>query len=176
MTRETYGEIQRTGFFDNYGNINWNFFDRYSPELSAKTPGIIKIISEDIGKKFDLNNIIIMLDLNRNFLLHHGEIVSTHCTDIRYIRSILDKHGIRYKNGIRMTDKKYSQLPITKLIIEDGVAYAFRDDLFHKVFDLSNYCKNGHLPIDYLSTDKKLNLDNKEVVLSGVLLHNLANY
>ena len=175
MTKQTYRKIQKTGFFDAHGCINKKFFDGWSPELSSQTPGIIKIISEDIGRDFDLNNIIIMLDLNRNFLLHNRKIVSTHCTHICYLRELLDKRGIHYKNGIRMTDKQYSQLPITKLIIEDGVAYAFRDNLFHDVYSLSNYCRNGHLPIDYLDSDKKLNLNNKEVVISGILLYNLNN-
>jgi hypothetical protein len=163
MTLETYTQLNKTRFFE-FGEVNREYLSNRFPEKHEKLKDINATLLSDANKSYDFNNIIIIFP-NNNWIMNK-KIVSTHCGNIVDVKIGLDKLGIKFRNGISLLDRRFSQRSAKMLIVENGIAYTaprISDVLASSFYD--------YVDVINVKDDDKLNLKNKPIILSGIAVY-----
>jgi len=181
MDKVDYLDLIKCRFLSQYGGSIQSYWGKEERERFHKYSDINKKLLLQLEIEIDFNNLIILFPTSLPYgsTALFGNNPDTrfpidHCTNIVTIRDFLSKKGITYKNNISMTLDKYSQLPVSMLIIQNGIAYinTITSNPFSSsiVDDNSKFCSE----IKISSEDSKsLILDNKQIIFSGFVIQKI---
>lgn len=171
MNKETYQSLidcrfisKEFGYVHGYSGNSCPFY-KYA-DVSAK---LYKQMEEEIDPK----NIVIMFPLGTNYgdngfygpgdNQHNSrKVLIDHCTYFLDVSSALDKFGVVFKNGKKLTDEKYTQMRIAMLIVQNGKAYAV-DSSANPWSNNLTYNQSASFNENPLYNHAEIKLDDKDV-------------
>lgn len=173
MNRETYQSLIDCQFLRRDGCLirYWSPSDHQKyftfREVSDKLYG-------QMSEEIDYNNIIISFPVAShsdtgffgpgNNPGDPRQVLIDHITYKFDVFEALDKNGVRFKNGIKLTDNKYAQKVFTLLVVHDGVAYV-NDNVANPWTSNIGYSQ--------WSSDKEIKLNDEDLKIPGLLDKNI---
>lgn len=160
MTSDQYIRLRSKGFFSYFGSI--------SRSLNVDEEAL-SILEQQLSGKIDYHNLAILFPIGTgygyNAVLGRGplngpdRVMIDHITYWLRVRKILTDKGVVFKNGEKMTLKKYDFLGVTMLVVKNGVAYVINntaDPLSSNLYYNKDENKHGIIaaPKDNLKPDE----------------------